>query len=131
VATALRDSHADEKRCHAEAMDRLQSEYSRLQRRIESAYEDKLDGRIDVAYFDRKVSEWRAEQASLRDMIERHELANKLYMDEGICLIELANRAAELFERQEPREKRRLLDFVVSNCTWANGELIAKIAPTV
>src|SRR5215469_14325957 len=28
-----------------------------------------------------------------------------------------------LFEKQEPREKRRLLNFVVSNSTWRGGEL--------
>jgi len=30
-----------------------------------------------------------------------------------------------LFERQEPRQKRRLLNFLLSNCSWADGELIA------
>jgi len=33
-----------------------------------------------------------------------------------------ATRAHILFKSQEPREKRRLLDFVVSNCTWKNGQ---------
>jgi len=33
--------------------------------------------------------------------------------------------AQKLFERQEPREKRRLLNFVVSNCTWEDGEVVA------
>ena len=28
-----------------------------------------------------------------------------------------------LFEKQDAREKRRLLNFLVSNCSWANGEL--------
>ena len=37
--------------------------------------------------------------------------------------MELATRAADLFERQPASEKRRLLDFVLSNSTWANGEL--------
>jgi hypothetical protein len=36
------------------------------------------------------------------------------------------NHAAKLFEKQVAGEKRRLLDFVVSNCRWADGELIVK-----
>ena len=44
-------------------------------------------------------------------------------MEEGLALLELASRAADLFEKQEPREKRRLLDFVLSNSTWADGVL--------
>jgi site-specific DNA recombinase len=30
-----------------------------------------------------------------------------------------------LFAKQEPREKRRLLNFVLSNCTWEDGEVVA------
>ena len=44
-------------------------------------------------------------------------------MEEGLALLELAGRAADLFEKQEPGEKRRLLDFVLSNSTWADKVL--------
>ena len=37
--------------------------------------------------------------------------------------MELARSAQRLFERQEAREKRRLLNFMVSNCSWKGGEL--------
>jgi site-specific DNA recombinase len=46
-------------------------------------------------------------------------------MDEGVQLLELARNAQSLFPRQEPREKRRLLDFVLSNCSWEDGEVAA------
>ncbi len=59
--------------------------------------------------------------------IQTHQGANQNYLDEGIRLLELASRARELFELQEPREKRRLLDFVVSNCSWKDGQLDATL----
>tara|TARA_R110002073_G_scaffold123819_1_gene267610 strand:+ start:577 stop:2148 length:1572 start_codon:yes stop_codon:yes gene_type:complete len=123
VTQALRESHVDEKQCHNEAIIRLQAEYNRLQNRIETAYEDKLDGRINVAYFDKKSAEWRTEQDRIQRIIKEHESANRTYYDEGVKLLELASRAHELFQKQEPKEKRRLLDFVLSNSSWANGEL--------
>ena len=46
-------------------------------------------------------------------------------MDEGVQILELARNAQKLFERQQPREKRRLLNFVLSNCSWEDGEVIA------
>ena len=46
-------------------------------------------------------------------------------MDEGVQILELAQNAQRLFERQEPRQKRRLLNFVLSNCSWADGEMTA------
>ncbi len=36
-----------------------------------------------------------------------------------------ARNAQRLFASQEPREKRRLLNFVLSNCTWKDGEVVA------
>jgi len=44
-------------------------------------------------------------------------------LEEGVQLLELAQNAQRLFEKQVPREKRRLLNFMVSNCTWKGGEL--------
>jgi site-specific DNA recombinase len=45
--------------------------------------------------------------------------------DEGVQIVELARNAQKLFERQQPREKRRLVNFVLSNCSWENGEVAA------
>ena len=47
-------------------------------------------------------------------------------MAEGVRLLELARNARRLFEKQEAREKRRLLDFLVSNCSWKEGQLTAE-----
>ena len=87
-------------------------------------YVDKLDGRIDTAFFDQKVGRVASGTGhesgkSLGD----HETANQSYLNEGVALLELASLAADLFDKQPASEKRRLLDFVLSNCTWANGVL--------
>jgi hypothetical protein len=42
-------------------------------------------------------------------------------MDEGVQILELARNAPRLFERQEPRQKRRLLNFVLSNLAGGLG----------
>ena len=40
--------------------------------------------------------------------------------------VPLAHAAPVLFESQPPAEKRKLLNSVLSNCTWKGGELTAK-----
>jgi DNA invertase Pin-like site-specific DNA recombinase len=127
VRDALRASHADEKREHEAAIGRSRAEYDRLQSRIHAMYVDKLDGKIDGAFFDRMSAQWRAEQDRCSREIERHQAADRSYLEEGVRLLELARNAQRLFEKQEPREKRRLLNFVVSNCTWKGGELKANL----
>jgi hypothetical protein len=38
-------------------------------------------------------------------------------------LLDLANRAAEIFARQPATEQRKLLRFVVDQCRWKTGQL--------
>jgi site-specific DNA recombinase len=123
VSKALRESHADEKKEHEAAIARLQAEYDRLQSRVHAMYVDKLDGRIDQAFFERMSAEWRKEQENLLAEITLHQAADQSYLEEGVRLLELAHDARRLFVNQEPREKRRLLNFVLSNSLWKNGEL--------
>ncbi len=121
LTTALRASMEVEKADNSAAVARLQAQYDKLQRRIDAAYEDRLDGRIDAAFFDRKAREWREEQATIRRQMAAHEAADQGYMEAGIALLELAQRAVVLYELQDGPEKRRLLQFVYLNSTW-DGE---------
>ncbi len=89
-------------------------------------YEDKLDGRIAAEYFDAKAAEMRTAQAAVMRDIQTHQNANRSYIEEGVQLLELAHNAHVLFESQPPAEKRKLLDFVLSNCSWKDGELTVK-----
>ncbi len=125
VREALHASHADKRQEQEQAIERLQAERFRLQTRLDAMYVDKLDGRVDAAFFDKMSAEWRAEQNRCQREIDRHQEADKSYMDEGVQILELARNAQRLFERQEPRPKRRLLNFVLSNCTWEDGEVVA------
>ena len=84
VRDALHASHADERREHEEAIKRHQAEYKRLQDRINAMYVDKLDGLVDAAFFDRMSNQWREEQNRCQREIERHQNADKSYMDEGV-----------------------------------------------
>ena len=90
-------------------------------------YVDKLDGRIDAAFYERMVAEWRTEQDRCLRLIKQHQTVNESYMDEGVKVLELARNARRLFDKQEPREQRRLLDFLVSNCSWKDGRLTATL----
>src|SRR5580700_183971 len=124
VHDALHASHADERRENEEAIKRHQAEYKRLNDRIHAMYVDKLDGLVDTAFYDRMSNRWREEQNRCQREIERHQNADKSYLEEGVALLDLARNAQKLFAKQEPHEKRRLLNFVLSNCTWEDGEVV-------
>jgi site-specific DNA recombinase len=121
VKSAFKQFYAKETEQREQTIARLSAEQTKLERRIETMYEDKLDGTIDESFYRRKTDECRAEQARLTAEIERlqqtrppHELGN---------IRELADCAAELFEKQPAREKRKLLQHLVEQCKWTAGAL--------
>jgi hypothetical protein len=73
--------------------------------------------------FDRLASAMRAAQVQIEKSLERHASTNRSCVDEGVLTLELANSAAALDRNHSECEKRLLLDFVLSNSTWANGTL--------
>ncbi|NLQ05541.1 recombinase family protein, partial [Cylindrospermopsis raciborskii MVCC19] len=125
VRDALHASHADERREHGEAIKRLEAEVKRLNDRIHAMYVDKLDGVVETAFFEKMSNQWREDQARCQREIDRHRNADDSYLSEGIALLELARDAQRLFAKQQPHEKRRLLNFLLSNCVWDDGAVAA------
>ncbi len=120
---ALHASLKDERDYHGEAIQKLQQEYQRLQERLDALYVDKLDRKVDGGTYSRLSERWRGEQEDLRRTLERHEKANRSYVDQGIQLLDLASKARVLYDQQPVLERRRLLNYVFSNSTWKGGRL--------
>lgn len=120
VKDALLCSNEDTQRFHQEAIVKLQAEYQKLESRIQTMYVDKLDRRILGDFFDSMSTKWRAEQSEILQAIQTHQNANQNYIVEGVKLLELAQNAYKLFVQQDPMQKRRLLNFLVSNSYWAD-----------
>ena len=119
----LRDSMKDEKDYHNEAIHKLQQEYQRIQDRLDALYVDKLDRKVDEAAYLRLSERWRGEQEDFRRSLERHERANRSYINAGVQLLEMASKARTLYDQQLMLERRRLLNYVFSNSTWKQGRL--------
>ena len=123
VVQALKQSHSDEKQFHDEAVASLQEQYKRLRERLDRMYLDKLDGQITTEFFDRKKEEWNREQHDILYKIERHQSANRSYIEEGVRLLELLQGAVSIYESRDMAAKRKILEFVCSNSTWKEGIL--------
>ena len=123
VVSALKESHADEMKYHDEQTAALRAYYEKLQRRLDVMYEDKLDGIIEQDFYERKSAAWKKEQDDVARKIESHQGAGRSYLDEGVKLLELMQKAVILYEKQNTQEKRRILNFLCSNSTWKGGRL--------
>ena len=126
IVNALKLSHTDEKQFHNDSVTRLQTELTKIQSRIDTMYEDKLDGRVSQDFFDRKSKDWKREQERLLETIHKHQTANHNYLDEGIKLLEMASKAHKTFIEREPAEKRKLVTAFFAQSSWKEGQLTVK-----
>ena len=100
-----------------EERERLKQRLAEVQRRIDQAYADKLDGRIPEDFWQRKNGEWRKEEQDIQETIRglNGHVQQEQFMD-AVRILELANKAYLLYVKQSPTEKAKLLKTVLSNC---------------
>ena len=122
IRQVLLDSHSQEKEFHRECLADLRRRYDRLQEKLEAAYDDKLEGKISEDFWLLSSDKWREEQRGIMEAMGKHERANQAYLDEGLKILELAQAAYALYLSRPPDEQRKLLDFVISNCTLESGK---------
>ena len=126
VVKALKSSHAVERFDHGQAISRLTAEIARLVQRVDQAYVDKLDGKINEDHYVRISNQWREERQRSEEELIRYQEANHTYMDDGVALLRLAKNAHKIFESHDGPGRRMLLTFLLSNCSWKAGALTAE-----
>lgn len=114
---ALLASHADQAEHHRSTVTRLETRRAKLASYLDTAYTDRLEGRIPQDVWERRSAEWETERKDIDRQLAALGNAKVNYLASGIKLLELAQRAHELYVSQSPHEQRRLLNVVVSNCT--------------
>ena len=110
----------DEERVKAESStqrEKLAKRLSAVRHRMDQAYADKLDGKIPEDFWERKMSEWRADEQQIEMALNT---PSDSYGDRVLSarrILELANKAHFLYVKQKPAEQAKLLRMVLSNCS--------------
>ena len=125
MADALRDSQAEQAQVHRDAVSRLERRRNTIQAKLDRGYEDLLAGTISDQLWSRKSSAWEAELEAIRTELAKREQATGDYAATGASILELSQQAYTLYVTQERAEQRRLLNTLLSNCTFDRGSLSA------
>jgi site-specific DNA recombinase len=83
----------------------LQQRLAQVNRRMDQAYTDKLDGRISDEFWSRKSAEWQFEEQQILASIESLQTAKPERFLDAAKILELANKAYFLYLRQPPPKK--------------------------
>ena len=98
-----------------EQQDVLIKERNRYVQRTDKIYLDRLDGRITDSEYDNYYTRFRTEIADIDAQLELLQDAEDNYYFTGKYVLELANRAHDLFLSSEIEEKRQILKLVLPN----------------
>jgi site-specific DNA recombinase len=94
----------------------FESRLAQVHRRMDQAYQDKLDGKISEEFWIRKSAEWQAEEQQVLASVQSLKAPRPERLLDAARILELANKAYFLYVKQPPAEKAKLLKMVLSNC---------------
>ena len=114
IHKALKESHKDLIEYHTTTQDELKKAYDRVQNRLDSLYDDKLDGRITGEFYERKFKLYTEEKELVLANMEKQSHASNKYYELGSTIFELSQKATQIFEKATMEQKRRLLNIVFS-----------------
>ena len=82
-----------------------------------------MEGRISEGFWARKSTEWESELVTIDAELSRLSRPTPTYVATAEKILELAKTAHSRYLEQPYAERRRLLDSVLSNCTFDRGTL--------
>ena len=123
ISKTLKESHEEKKVNYNSLYSDFSQEHQKYENRIEKMYDDQLDGRITQDMYDKKRQEFRDKQVEIKNSMDRLQNADEEYYITASYILNLANRAYDLFLSSEPDIKRQLLKLLLQNCEINNGSL--------
>jgi hypothetical protein len=75
----------------------LNADHEGTRTALDALYDDRLEHRIDLAFFERQSRRLRDDQSAIGRNIESHQTATESFMESGVRIIELSPRLHSMF----------------------------------
>lgn len=129
IMQGLRASLKDKIEYHNKLVTKIQRQIKFYQNRIDQAYLDKIDGKISEEFWRVHTSTWLPEKERLCLKLLNTQKADKNYLENANLIIELAKKALPLFKKQNGDQKRRLINILLSNCSYRDQKVDVQLKP--
>lgn len=110
-----------------EVISALQSKIARLERMEETLYDDKLAGLISPEKYLTKRQQLIQEKNDLSDQLDRLDESSALQAEYGMTLLELSQKAAEIYPNKTIEQKRLILSEIFHSITASGDTLSVKL----
>jgi hypothetical protein len=123
IVGTLRSGNVDAERMRNETIRQLEQRRRGVLSKQDRAYDDLVAGRISEEFWTRKSQEWEAELQVIEGEQTRVHVPKAEVTVTAEKILELAKQAENVYKSQNSAEQRRLLETVLSNCTFDHGTL--------
>lgn len=123
----LRTIHEHKSVYNQQSVSRIQNELSKIRERYEKMYIDKLDGSITTDNYDKLLKQFKEKENDLIIQLEDHTKGNQDFYITSEAILNLTNRAFEIFKSSEPEEKTQLLKFILQNLELKGKKLVYEL----
>lgn len=127
IKKALRENHSAEIDNNKKITANLNRQFSDVQRKLNTIYDDKLDNLITIEEYKKRFSELTDRKEEILREMQSNSNAQTKYFELGINVFDLAQRARDIYiKRDIIEDKRLLLNLIFSNITLNEGKLSVK-----
>lgn len=124
IKKGLRESLKDKQEFTEEMRTNLQAEASRIRHRIDKITDEYYDDKVTNEFYNEKRIKWTHDLDEVMIKLEALHNTEKKFYEEGVRIIETLKNAYWLYQRQSNSEKRKMLDYLLSNVTL-EGEKVS------
>lgn len=123
VVNELRNRHDNQQVYYTQSIEQTRKEYDSIKGKMKTLYEDRLVGRITTDQYDEYVNDLESRQQELNDRLKMLTSDNKSFQLNASYLLDLAQRAEELFKASDEALQNKLLEYVLSNIELKDKKL--------
>lgn len=123
----LRAAHQSEKQYYEQNLNAIKRQLGQIDAKLKIMYNDRLDGRLSTTEYDELVKDSKEEQQGLLAQYNEHSEADKNFYITANKILDLSQRAWELFENSEPKEKTQLVGFLLQNLSLQERNLLFEV----
>jgi site-specific DNA recombinase len=119
----LRNRHDNQQLYFTQTIEQTRDDYDKLKEKMRKLYYDLLDGRITQTFHDEIANELEQKQQELNDRLKMLTSDNKSFQVTASYLLDLAQRAAQLFQESDETLQQKLLEYVLANIELKDKKL--------
>lgn len=128
IKDTLKGSYKEKAEYHKSCLEELYKQLERLQKRLDRLYDDRLDGNITEDFYKGKFAQFTRDKEMVVENIQKHERADSNYMELSMNLLDVAQKAPEIYTGFSTEKKRQFLGLVFKKFILKDETLILEFS---